>query len=277
LTATRQKDGLEIPLLDTRGDRAMMFVRIKMARLRFLRVLAVAVCAAAGESSGQYLEAVVPTGDTPTWIVWSPAVNKVYCSNEQDASITVISGETNEVIATIQVGDYPSFLCLNADGSKVYCARGAEDRLVVIDAVADTVLKTLGIPNYPGHTVFNSTMNKLYISCSDDPVFRIAVLDATADTLLRYIPVRGVGRLLWHPGTNRVFSYTVWGADTVKVIDCLTDEVVVRLPVPTGPNALGTWCYNPVNGSVYLASYRVVCALTPLGDSVTAVIPGGGD
>jgi len=51
-------------MLDTGGDRAMMLVRIKMARLRFLRVLAVAVCAAAGESSGQYLEAVVPPSDT---------------------------------------------------------------------------------------------------------------------------------------------------------------------------------------------------------------------
>jgi hypothetical protein len=39
-----------------------MFVRIKMARLRLLRVLAIAVCAAAGETSGQYLEAVVTGG-----------------------------------------------------------------------------------------------------------------------------------------------------------------------------------------------------------------------
>jgi YVTN family beta-propeller protein len=262
-------------MLDTRGDRPMMFVRIKMARLRFLRVLAIAVCAAVGESSGQYLEGVVPTGDTPTWIVWSPAVNKVYCSNEQDASITVISGETNQVLTTIQVGDYPSFLCLNADGSKLYCTRGEENRLVIVDTRADTVLKTLNIPNYPGHMVFNSTMSKLYISCNDDPVYRITVLDATADTVMCYIPVRGVGRLLWHPVTNRVFCYRSGDVDTVKVIDCATDQIVTQTPLLT-TGGLGVWCHNPVNDFAYLATYHVVCALTPTGDSVMARIPGGG-
>jgi YVTN family beta-propeller protein len=253
-----------------------MFVRIKMARLRSLRVLAIAVCAAAGASSGQFLEAVVPTGDTPGEIIWDPAVNKVYCVNEQDASITVISGETNQVLTTIQVGDYPSFLCLNADGSKLYCTGGEyENQLVVIDASADTILKTVTIPNRSGHMVFNQTMTKLYISCNDDPVYCVTVLDATADTVMRYIPVRGVGRLLWHPVTNRVFCYRSGDADTVKVIDCATDQIVTQTPLLT-TGGLGVWCHNPVNDFAYLATYHVVCALTPAGDSVLARIPGGG-
>jgi len=40
----------------------MMPVRMKMAHLRFLRVLAIALCAAAGPSSGQLREAVVTGG-----------------------------------------------------------------------------------------------------------------------------------------------------------------------------------------------------------------------
>ncbi len=243
-----------------------------MTSAKFLLAL-LAVGLTAGVGYCQFLEAVVPTGDTPTWIVWSPAVNKVYCSNEQDASITVISGESNEVVATIQVGDYPSFLCFNGDGTKLYCARGEEDALVVIDAIADTVLKTVSIPYYPGHMVYNATMNKLYISCNDDPVYRITVLDAVADTVLRHIPVRGVGRLLWHPLTNRTFCYSDLDSDTAKVIDCQTDEITVVIPVDNGGYFLGSWCTSPVNGLVYLAGRRCVYVLTPIGDSLVATVP----
>jgi YVTN family beta-propeller protein len=216
---------------------------------------------------GQYLEAVVPTGDSPGELIWSRVWNKVYCSNTQDASITVISGESNQVLTTIQVGDYPGYLSLNSDESKLYCTRTEdENRLVIIDVGADTILKTLSIPNRPGPMAYNATMDKMYISCNDDPVYRIVVLDATADTISRYIPARGVGRLLWHPVTNRVFSC---GSDTIRVIDCLTDEIAVRMQ-----GGGTTWCYNPVNERVYLGARHSVNVLTPYGDSVIAVVPG---
>ncbi len=230
--------------------------------------------AGAGSSSAQFLEAVVPTGDTPGEIVWSPTVNKVYCTNEQDASITVISGESNQVVATIPVFDYPIFLCLNGDGTKLYCTGGEnDDQLAVIDAVADTVIKTVTIPNRPGHMVYNEQMDKLYISCNDDPVYRIAVLDALADTLLRYIAVRGVGRLLWHAVSNRVFCYTEWDADTAKVIDCVGDSVVERVPVDGGGYALGVWCSDPANSLVYLATRPGLCVFSSLGDSLLVTVP----
>jgi YVTN family beta-propeller protein len=201
---------------------------------RLCAVVLACTLAGAGVALGQFLEAVVPVGDTPGEILWNPTYNKVYCVNEQDASVTVISGATNEVLTTIDVGDYPSFLCLSADGRKVHCSRGAENRLVVIDARSDTVLKTLSIPGYPGHMVYNSTMNKLYISCNDDPVYRITVMDCGPDTILHHVSVRDVGRLLWHPSTNSVFCYTDRDADTAKIIDCFGDTVVHVLPIDNG-------------------------------------------
>jgi YVTN family beta-propeller protein len=223
---------------------------------------------------GQYLETVVGVGDSPIDIVWSPLVNKVFCANSQDASITVISGETNEVLSTIMVGDYPTFLCLNGDGSKVYCTRGEDNKLVVIDAAAESVLKVVDIPYFPLSMAYNATMDKLYISCNDDPVYRITVLDAAADTVMRYIPVLGVGRLLWSPASNRVFCYTDWGEDTVKAVDCETDEIASRVPVDGGGYQLGDWCFNPVNNLVYLSARYGVHVYTTTGDSEICAVPG---
>jgi len=222
---------------------------------------------AASVASGQYLEATIPVGDSPAEVLWADAVNKVYVANSQDASVTVIDGATNAVLTTIPVGDYPDFLCWNRRENKVYCTRGeTEDRLVVIDAIGDTVLREVPISHCPGHMALSETQNKLYISCNDDPVYRITVLDCGPDTVLRNIPAQGVGALLWSPATNRVFSC---GADTIRVIDCESDEVVVRMQ-----GGGDVWCYNPVNELIYLAARHSIYALSPGGDSIVAEVPG---
>ncbi len=262
---------LDMALLDGRLSRVEITVNASGFRLMFLACFLLA----GGVSYCQFLEAVVPTGVSPVELVWNRAWNKVFCSNSQDASITVISGATNEVLATIPTFDYPGFLCLNEDGTKLYCTGGEnDDQLAVTDAIADTVMKTVTIPYRPGHMVYNATMNKLYISCNDDPVYRITVLDAVADTVLRHIPVRGVGRLLWNPASNRVFCYTDWGEDTVKAVDCETDEVAARVPVDGGGYQLGDWCFNPANDLVYLSTRYGVHVYTPTGDSEVCAVPG---
>lgn len=104
------------------------------------------VWAEAAVSRAQSWAVTIRVGDSPTDLLWNPATNRVYCANGRDATVTAISGESNQVLTTIQVGDYPTFLCLNGDGSKVYCTCGEENSLVVIDAVADTVIKSLTQP-----------------------------------------------------------------------------------------------------------------------------------
>ena len=59
----------------------------------------------------QYLEAVVPVGAVPTDVLWNPTSNKVYTANNQSGSVTVISGTSNQVLATVAVADYPVSLC----------------------------------------------------------------------------------------------------------------------------------------------------------------------
>jgi YVTN family beta-propeller protein len=226
-------------------------------------VVAIA-CALADAGWGQYLETTVPVGYSPAEVLWAGSLNKVYCANSQDATVTVIDGASNAVVATVPVGDYPDFLCWNPQQNKVYCTRGEGDVLVAIDALADTVLHSVRLSGYPATMAMNHAMNKLYVGCYDSN--RIAVLDAGPDTVIRHIPARGVGALLWSPATNRVFFC---GADTIKVIDCATDEIVARM------QGGGTdWCYNSVDDLVYLTAGLAVYVLSPAGDSVVAVVPG---
>jgi YVTN family beta-propeller protein len=236
--------------------------------LRALPVfLLLALAATAGQ--GQYLEATIPGGDTPVNLLWNPTSNKVYVSNEQDGSVTVIDGATNQVRATIPVADYPSFLCFNSIENKVYCTSGESNRLMVIDGVGDTLLKTVHVPGYPSGMAYNQTRNKLYVGCHDNNTVR--VVDAHADTVIRTIDaVASPTCLLWHPGTDRVFC-SQWEQGSVLVIDCATDSIVSRLVVGAEPTGM---CLNAVDWTVYVAARYTTPILSATGDSVLAQIPG---
>ncbi len=242
-----------------------------MRRRSGLLTALAAVLLAAGAGYCQYLEATIPVGDTPGDILWNPTSNKVYCVNEQDGTVSVISGETNQVIATVAVPDYPIFLEWNSTGNKVYCASGEYDRLAVIDGAGDTLLGSLRVPGYPNTMAYNARMNKLYIDCYDNG--RVAIIDGGPDTLLRNLTVCGdyVGTTpAWHPTTNRIFL-SLDGADSVKVIDCATDTVVESLATWDQP---WRWCYNPANDLMYVTTRHGVHVLTAEGDSIVASVPG---
>jgi len=223
---------------------------------------------------GQFLESVIPVGDTPLDVIWNSTSNKVYVSNEQDGSVTVIDGATNQIRATIAVADYPFDICHNSVLNKIYVASGeGSNRVNVIDGSGDTLIKKIVVSHNPIRMTFNGSLNKLYAYCNDDPYSRVAVIDGTTDEVVQTISLRAANQLLWVPTTNRVLCYTDMDEDTVKAIDCVTDEVVARLPLPTGPDWLTAWCYCPFNDLVYLAARREVYVLTPRGDSVVAVVP----
>lgn len=61
------------------------------------------------------------------------ATNRVFVTNEQSDSVSVIDSRTFEVIATIDVGDRPQGIGLSPDGSRLYVAVSNEDLIKVID------------------------------------------------------------------------------------------------------------------------------------------------
>jgi YVTN family beta-propeller protein len=223
---------------------------------------------AAGIGQAQYLETTIPVGNTPTSILWNPTSNKVYVCNEQSASVTVIDGATNAVLASIPVADYPTFLAWNSADNKVYCASGESDRLTVIDGVGDTVIQSLHVSGFPTIMVYSSIHDKLYVNCYD--IGTVLVLDARNDTALRSVATGATAEcLLWHPVTDRVLL-THYGGEVVS-IDCATDSIVTRLPVGSRPSNM---CLSPGREHVYVACRWTTCAVNATGDSVVAQIPG---
>jgi YVTN family beta-propeller protein len=48
--------------------------------------------------------ATIPVGGAPVGVATNPRTNKIYVSNNADSTVSVISGRTNAVVATIPFG-----------------------------------------------------------------------------------------------------------------------------------------------------------------------------
>ena len=69
--------------------------------------------------------------------------NAVFVSNEKDNTVTVVDGDTLEVIKTIRTASRPRGIIASPDGKEVYVACGDGDIIDVIDTKKLEVMRTL--------------------------------------------------------------------------------------------------------------------------------------
>ncbi|MEO0078912.1 MAG: hypothetical protein ABIK86_07955, partial [candidate division WOR-3 bacterium] len=204
-------------------------------------------------------------------IIWTPTSNKVYVSSPYDENVVIIDAATLQVRTALEMGDQPNSMCWNSVNNKLYVATCDNNSIVVIDCYGDSVITTMHVPGAPVPMAYNSTLNKLYVGAYENRF--VSVFDGDGDSLLGRVYVdnlgiQGIQGLLWHPGTNRVFCTTAH--DSIKVIDCATDEVIYAHGGGAGSFGLTR---NHVNDLVYAIWFQSMQALTAAGDSVVATMP----
>ncbi len=229
-------------------------------------IAAILLLGALTSARGQYLEATIPVGDSPIWLFWNPLSNRVYCSNTQDGTVTIIDGGTNAVRATINVADYPGKYALATRYNKVYCSSGESNRVNVISGSGDSVLKRVRMYDYPDEMAYSETRDLLYVSRSDTNL--VDVLDASADTVVARIEMTPANwtPLAWNQVSGRLF-YANQSERYAAVVDCSTNTVVRRWPLET--DVWGMRC-SPRSGTVYVACRYLLYVFNPEGDSLLA-------
>lgn len=102
------------------------------------------------------------------------STDRVFVTNEQSNSVTVIDSRTLEVVTTIKVGDRPQGIDLSPDGSKLYVAVSNEDTIKVIDPESFEILREFGIdPDsevfavHPGGNIYMPNEDRAMISVID--------------------------------------------------------------------------------------------------------------
>lgn len=239
----------------------------------------------------------VGVGSHPRDIAVNPITNKVWVSNENAATVSVIDGATHLEIDTdgnsgngitrVPVGSRPISLDVNPSTNKVYVANLDDGTVSVIDG-ASHGSTTITVGGNPTGVAVNSTTNRVYVGNSGSD--SVTVIDGSADSVLTSVPLfsgadpHGLGVAV-NEMTNRIYvaNYQDPGTGTtVSVIDGATNTEIdtdgnpgnglTRINVGTAPAGITV---NPITNRVYVStsSSNVVKVINGATHSVVATVP----
>jgi YVTN family beta-propeller protein len=216
----------------------------------------------------------------------NPATNKIYVTNWWDASVTIVDGNTNNVIATLAAGAFPDDVAVNTLTNRIYEHDGGgcplprptcpQDGLTVIDGATDTAT-TLGLTDFGFTFISNVTVNwvtnKIYLN---NPPWMI---DGATNSAV------SIGNLHCYPAavnptTNKIYGgYPNPSGFTLSL--CEIDGAFNAVFNSPGNAPELPMVVNPVTNKVYNSEGRVLTeqqvsaiplttTITPLPNNVTA-------
>ena len=92
---------------------------------------------------------------------------RIFVTNEIDDTVSVIDGQTNTVVATINIGKRPRGIGIAPDGSEAYVAISADNAIAVFDPETYAVLRRFASGDDPETFAVHPNGN-IYISNEDD-------------------------------------------------------------------------------------------------------------
>ena len=192
------------------------------------------------EASTGMLIATIGVGLKPIGITAPTGLDKVYVSNEDSNTVSVISKSSLSVIATISgfTGTKPHHVGQSPDGNFVYVAMFGSNKVAVIETGTDQLLAEFitGASAARTHAVF-ATEDGETLLVTNSVVNEVAALDAHTGAIQWSV---GVGN---NPSevlaANRKFAYvTIRNENKVQAINLKTLSIEGEVAVGTQPDTI---------------------------------------
>jgi YVTN family beta-propeller protein len=187
---------------------------------------------------------------SPIAVAVNPVTNMIYVLNfGESASVAVIDGGTNTVVATVPVGTFSSAqsnyrpLAVNPVTNMIYVANNGSNNVSVIDGRTNIVIATPQVGSGAVSLAVDPATNQIYAAGSGGSV---TVIDGAVNSVEATVPV-GAFSVAVNPVTNKIYGIS---GNSVAVIDGATDRTAGVTGVPS-PLAVGV---NPVTGKIYVAN-----------------------
>ncbi len=165
----------------------------------------------------------------------NPDTNRVYVANHESDTVSVIDGETNKVIATVDVGEAPNRIVVNEQTNRVYVSNLISSSLTVIDGDSDEPIDTVQLDGKPSAVAVDARNNLVYIA---DSVSGVYVLDGELGAIVDTIRVGDhPSDIAVNSGTNAVYVVNHF-SDSVSVVDGSTGRIVKEISVGSGPSGI---------------------------------------
>lgn len=190
----------------------------------------------------------LPTGKTPHVIVFTKT-GKGYVNNRGSRDLTVINGNTFDIIKIIPLPAFSFQLALSPDGKTLAVAYKDALQISLIDTVTDTVIKTIAIGKEPGRMIKGAMMKHPYWSRDGKYLYAADNVNNTAVKI--NINSFAIAATIALPGPNHYFhpskddkllfavNESTKEGTSVTIIDIATDRIIKDVPLLLEPGEQG--------------------------------------
>jgi len=195
--------------------------------------------------------ATISVGEGSRSIEFDSVNNRMYVTNGDDDTVSVINTATNGVIETISVGDAPYGMAFDSANNRMYVTNAFDNTISVINTATNVVDATIAAGTNPVDVALDSANDRLYVTNYNQGI--ITVIDTDDNTIITTISVGGPGNFPLHiafDSTNDRMYVTEWKGHEVSVINTATNAVDATISVGTNPYGMA---FDSANNRMYVA------------------------
>jgi len=180
---------------------------------------------------------------------------EVYISNEKDNTISVIDGNTLELVETVSVGERPRGIVLSNDGKYLYICASDDDRIEVLDLSSKQIVYNLPSGPDPELMSLSTDGSLLFVANEDDNM--VTVIDTIQRSKVIEIPVgiepEGIGLSpdgKWLVSTSETTNMAHFiNIESLKITDNVLVDTRPRVAQYT-PDGKEVWVSSEIGGTV---------------------------
>jgi YVTN family beta-propeller protein len=186
-----------------------------------------------------------PGNLTGPGVTVNPAGTKVYVTNSDKNTISVIDTATNKVTATVNVGSNPCGVAVSLDGKKVYVVNSGSNTVSLIDTATNKVTATVNVGNNPCGVAVTPDGKRVYVTNSGNySIHRntVSVIDTATNRIKTTVNVGNNPRgIAITPDGKKVYvaNHGYSNSDSsVSVIDTATNRIKTTVKLGSTPDGV---------------------------------------
>lgn len=172
----------------------------------------------------------------PVGIAVNSATNKIFVVNMEAGIVSVIDGNSNEIIGNIEVGASPREIVVDEKKNIAYVTNRDSNTVSVIDCNTHELKLGILVGDRPRGIFLNQEDEKIFVSNRDSS--DISVIDTRLNKKISTIPVTGNPMGLTHDPLSNIIYVASMNANSLNLVDVTTGKEIQRIPVGESPTAV---------------------------------------
>ena len=230
--------------------------------------------------------ATISVGDSPNAIAFDSENNRMYVTNYNDDTVSVINTANNSVIATVTIGNTPNDIAFDSENNRMYYSLGnwladVTKRIRFIDTADHSVSANIATAEPIAHGIaFDSKNDRMYVvnwngvECCTPDNSSVSVINTATNRLIANIPVGDKSFEIAFDSANDRMYVTNSVDNTVSVISTANNSVIATVSVGDRPNPIA---FDSANNRMYVGNQvdETVSVINTATNGVIATISVG--